>query len=72
MSAARVGLAAALALVAIIAACTPDSKIVPCTNDGECKAASSQYRFCAELRCVECVGRGSCGVGHACVEGHCE
>ena len=55
----------------IVAACTPESKIVPCSNDGECKKVSSQYRFCTESRCVECVGRGSCG-GHACVEGKCE
>lgn len=66
---------ALLSLVAVAAvvvtACAPESRIVPCENDGQCKEISSVYRFCTESRCVECVGRGSCG-GHACVEGKCE
>lgn len=50
--------------------CTPEPQNVPCSNDGECSAKSAEYRFCAESRCVECVGRGSCD-GHACVQGRC-
>lgn len=57
-------------LFLLLASCTPDPKNTPCTNDGECTAKSSDYRYCAESRCVECVGRGSCN-GKACVQGRC-
>lgn len=67
--AAAVTLAAVTALVFF--GCAPSPRDVPCRNDGECAAKSDRFAFCLQSRCVECVGRGSCG-GSPCNDGVCE
>lgn len=56
---------------AVFFGCAPSPQDVPCRNDGECAAKSDRFAFCLQSRCVECVGRGSCG-GSPCNDGVCE
>ena len=66
-------LAAALfgSVVTVFFGCAPSPQDVPCRNDGECAAKSDRFAFCLQSRCVECVGRGSCG-GSPCNDGECQ
>lgn len=53
-----------------LAACAPEPKYVPCSNDGECRERGHDFQYCLESRCVECVGNSRCKVG-LCVDGRC-
>ncbi|HVY46633.1 MAG TPA: hypothetical protein VHB21_12180 [Minicystis sp.] len=65
-------LAAAAFVVAVSAsACAPSPKTVPCENDGQCAKISSEYHYCLQAVCVECVGAPDCGEGNLCVAGSC-
>jgi hypothetical protein len=63
--------AAAPFLIAALGACAGGANSQPCRLDGECASRDERYAFCLEARCVECVGRGSCG-GHPCNGGVCD
>lgn len=65
-----VAAAVAPLVIGLLAACAGGPSSLPCRNDSECAGRNDRYAFCLESRCVECVGRGSCG-GHACDGGVC-
>ncbi|TKC98708.1 hypothetical protein [Polyangium fumosum] len=54
------------------AACVPEPKSVPCSNQGDCEGKNVAFQYCLERRCVECVSDASCGMGNTCVAGLCK
>jgi peptidoglycan-associated lipoprotein len=62
----------AIVCISIGAGCAPSPRNLPCANDGECEKGGTEFRYCLESRCVECVGSASCGDGNTCVDGRCE
>lgn len=60
-----------ISLAAAVEGCAPGARDVRCANGGECKEADPKYAYCLDGRCVECVGRGSCGAHEKCSSGQC-
>ncbi len=52
-------------------ACTPSPKDVRCSNQGECQKVSSEYGYCVQNRCVQCLDDSGCGEGNVCHDGLC-
>lgn len=52
-------------------ACSSEPRFQRCSNGGECERIDPKYAFCLQGRCVECIGRGSCGAHKSCEEGAC-
>jgi hypothetical protein len=64
--------AALLLPIALIGSSCATTKLIPCTNDGECTTADPNLSYCSRSRCVECVSASSCGDGNLCVDGMCQ
>jgi Cys-rich repeat protein len=66
-------LAVFLALfVLLLGHCAPAPRYVTCDNDAMCREADSNFHYCSDSHCVECVSNSQCSSGQTCRAGQCD